>query len=260
LEADFFHGESGRPQKTVVLLGGSEGGRSWSYRLEFIQELIARGFCVLSLPYFGTDNLPKKHRGIPLEYFHKAFQWLSSQNERVIPDSYALIGVSRGAELALILGTRYPEVKAVVAIGPSSVVWLGMIDSLGKQHSAWSEKGKELPFVKIPYSFASLKGMISHKSTLVYEKALLDSAQVKAASIPAEKIQAPVLLISFKRDQVWPSTLMCDQIVDRLQKNSFKFYCEHADYDGAHSEWSIEECRLNIFRFLTERFLSPEPK
>jgi len=260
LEADFFYRKSDRPQKAVILLGGSEGGRSWSYRSEFIQELIARGFCVLSVAYFGTDHLPKRHIAIPLEYFQKAFQWLASQKERVIPDNYALVGVSRGGELALVLGSRHPEVKAVVAIGASPVVWVGMIDDLGRQHSAWSERGIELPFVKIPYTLASIKGMISHKSTRVFEAALQDTMQVRAASIPIEKIQAPVLLISFKRDQVWPSTLMCGQIIERLQKNRFDFYYEHADYDETHSEWFIEPCRKNMLKFLTERFLSQDSR
>ena len=172
----------------------------------------------------------------------------------MIPDDYALVGVSRGAELALLLGSRLPEVKAVVAIGPSSVVWPGMVDSLGRQHSAWSERGKELPFVNIPYSFASVKGMLFHESTRVFEKALKDTTQVQAASIPVEKIQAPILLISFKRDQVWPSNLMCRKIVERLQRSQFNFYYEHADYDGTHSEWTIEACRLNMLVFLTDRF------
>jgi len=160
LEADFFYRKSDWPQKAVILLGGSEGGRSWSYRSEFIKELTARGFCALSVAYFGTDRLPQRHIAIPLEYFQKAFQWLASQKELVIPDDYALVGVSRGGELALLLGSRHPEVKAVVAIGASPVVWVGMIDDLGRQHSAWSERGKELPFVKIPYTLATIKGMI----------------------------------------------------------------------------------------------------
>jgi uncharacterized protein len=260
LEADFFYRKSNRPQKAVILLGGSEGGRSWSYRSGFIQELISRGFCVLSVAYFGTDHLPQRHIAIPLEYFQKAFQWLASQKKRVIPDDYALVGVSRGGELALLLGSRHPEVKAVVAVGASPVIWVGMIDDLGRQHSAWSEGGKEFPFVRIPYTLASIKGMILHESTRVYETALQDTLQVRVASIPVEKIQAPVLLISFKRDQIWPSTLMCGQIVERLQKNGFDFYYEHADYDGTHSEWSYEPCHKNILKFLTERFFSQDSR
>jgi pimeloyl-ACP methyl ester carboxylesterase len=259
LDADFFYSKSQSPQKAVVLLGGSEGGRSWSYRPDFIHELVDQGFCVLSLAYFGTDRLPKNLRAIPLEYFHRAFLWLSAQENLVIPGKYALVGVSRGAELALLLGSRYPQVKAVVAIDPSSVVFpgppTGVFDAIGKEHSAWSEKGKELPFVRIPYSWTTIKGMASGKRTRMFENALEDTLQVNAAAIPAEKIQGPVLLISFKQDQVWPSSLMCRQIVKRFRDSSFNFYYDHADYNGGHSDWSIPACQKNILSFLNERFL-----
>jgi pimeloyl-ACP methyl ester carboxylesterase len=259
LDADFFYSKSQSPQKAVVLLGGSEGGRYWSYHPEFVQELVNQGFCVLSLAYFGTNRLPKNLRAIPLEYFHQAFLWLSTQKNLVLPGDYALVGVSRGAELALLLGSRYPQVKTVVAIDPSSVVFPGpptsLLDAIGKEHSAWSEKGQELPFVRIPYSWTTIKGMASGKRTRMFEDALGDTLQVNAAAIPAEKIQGPILLVSFKHDQVWPSPLMCDQIVKRLRDSSFSYYYEHACYNGGHSEWSIAACHRNILTFLNERFL-----
>ena len=241
------------------MLGGSEGGRYWSYHPELIRDLVDQGFSVLSLPYFGTRDLPDDLRSIPLEYFSKVFSWLSTQKDQVIPDKYALVGVSRGAELALLLGSRYPEVKAVVAIAPSSVVFpgppAGILDLIEGQHSAWSENGKELPFVPIPYSWATLRGMLSGKRTRMFEIALQNTRRVKEAEIPAEKIRGSILLISFTRDQVWPSTLMCGQIMMRLKDNSFRYHYEHAIYDGVHSEWSIEPCREKILSFLKDRFL-----
>lgn len=259
LDADFFYSKYQRPKKAVVLLGGSEGGRYWSYQPEFVEELVNQGFCVLSLAYFGTNRLPKNLRAIPLEYFHQAFLWLSEQKNLVMPDNYAVVGVSRGAELALLLGGLYPQVKAVVAIDPSSVVFPGpptsLLDLVGTEHSAWSDKGRELPFVRIPYSWTTLKGMTSGKRTRMFEKALEDTLQVNAAAIPAEKIQGPVLLVSFRHDQVWPSSLMCDQIAKRLRDNSFNFYYEHADYNGGHSDWNIPACHTKILTFLNERFM-----
>jgi dipeptidyl aminopeptidase/acylaminoacyl peptidase len=133
LDADFFYRTSEKPQKALILLGGSEGGKSWSDHTASIQEFVDEGYVVLSLAYFGTGDLPSQLRGIPLEYFDKAFHWLSTQKE-VIPDDYTLMGVSRGAELALLLGTMHPEVKSVVAIAPSSVVFpgppTGILDAL----------------------------------------------------------------------------------------------------------------------------------
>ena len=260
LEADFYYRASSQPQKAVILLGGSEGGRSWSYCSDFLQELVDQGFCVLSLPYFGTTNLPRRLRAIPLEYFSKAFAWLGTQHELVIPDDYALIGGSRGAELALLLGSRYPEVKAAIAIAPSSVVFPGPVarktEVLERQHSPWSEKGKELPFVPMAYSWTSLRGVMTGKQTRMVEKALRNSERVKRASIPVERIQGPILLVSFTRDDVWPSVVMSEQIVQRLRDSGFCFPYEHATYDAGHCEWGIEPCRTNMLRFLRERFLA----
>lgn len=260
LDADFFSAASPGARKAIVLLGGSEGGRSWSHRPDFIQALIERGFCVLSLSYFGTAKLPTNLRAIPLEYFDRAFHWLSSQPDRVVPGRYALVGVSRGAELALVLASRRDDVKAVVAIAPSSVVFpgppTGIIDALRGQHSAWSEKGRELPFVPIPYSLTSLTGMISGRRTAMFESALQDEEHARAAAIPVERIDAPILLVSFTRDQVWPSRSMSEHIARRLREKRFRPYFEHAVYDGRHSEWTIDACRRNILAFLADRFPS----
>jgi pimeloyl-ACP methyl ester carboxylesterase len=264
LYADFFYGTSTNPQMALILLGGSEGGRYWSYQPEFIHELITEGFCVLSLPYFGADNLPPNLSSIPLEYFSKAFHWLSLQDKQVIPNHYGLIGVSRGAELALLLGSRYSEVKGIVAIAPSSVVFpgppTGFLDLLGGQHSAWSENGKELSFVPIPFSWTTIRGMISGERTRMFEKALKNTQRVKMSEIPVEKIQSPILLVSFTRDQVWPSTFMSEQIMNRLLDNKFQFHYEHAIYDGRHSEWSIEPRKIKILTFLREQLLNPISK
>ena len=264
LDGDFFYGSSTKPQKALILLGGSEGGKGWSDETEFIQELVEHGFCVLSLGYFGTSRLPADLRGIPLEYFARAFHWLSTQKGRVVPNDYALIGVSRGAELALLLGSRYPEVTAVIAIAPSSVVFpgppTGMLDALRGQHSPWSVDGKELSFVAMPYTWTTLRGMITGKRTRMFEKALQNSGRVKKATIPVEKIQGSILLVSFTRDQIWPSTLMSEQIVQRLRGSRFRFHYEHVAYNAGHSQWSVEPCRTKILSFLKERVLTPAAK
>ena len=259
LDADFFHGTSDKPQKAVILLGGSEGGKSFSDDTVFVQELVGQGFCVLSLAYFGIDDLPRTLRGIPLEYFAKAFHWLSTQKE-VIPDDYALVGGSRGAELALLLGSIYPEVKAIIAIAPSSVIFPGpptdALDALQGQHSAWSRNGQELAFVPVAYSWTTLQALITDEGTRMLEKALRSSRHVKEAAIPVEEIQGPILLVSFTRDEAWPSTLMSEQIMQRLHDSGFRFHYEHVAYDAGHCDWSVKPFRPTVLTFLRERFLT----
>jgi hypothetical protein len=154
----------------------------------------------------------------------------------------------------LLLASDYPEVKAVVAIAPSSVVFpgppTGALDALGGQHSAWSLGGRELAFVPMPLSWATLRGLITGKRTRMFERALRNTEAVKAAAIPVEHIHGPILLVSFTADQIWPSTLMSDQVVQRLRDYHFGYYYEHAAYAAGHSQWSIKPCHENILNFL----------
>jgi pimeloyl-ACP methyl ester carboxylesterase len=253
LNGDFFQRTSRKPQRALILLGGSEGGKSWSEHTKQIVEFVDEGYCVLSLAYFGADGLPGELRAVPLEYFAKAFHWLSTL-ENVVPNDYAVLGVSRGAELALLLGSRYPEVRTVVAIAPSSVVFpgppTGLLDALHGQHSAWSFCGKEIAFVPIPISWTTLRGMITGQRTRMFEKALQKTKAVEAAAIPVENIQGPILLVSFSRDQVWPSTRMSLQMTRRLRERGFRSPYEHSDYDTTHSNWSFEPCWTKILDFL----------
>jgi uncharacterized protein len=260
LDADFFHRASSEPQKAVILLGGSEGGKSWSDATDFIQQLVDEGCCVLSLAYFGTEGLPSQLQNVPLEYFPKAFRWLAAQKDIVVPDDYAVVGGSRGAELALLVGSRFREVKAVVAISPSSVVFQGSPvskwDGLRGRHSSWSWNGQELAFVPAAYSWGALRGLITGKYLRMFEQELRISRCLKEAAIPVEQTQGPILLASFTRDEVWPSTVMSEQVMQRLHDRRFRFHYEHTAYDAGHCQWWITRCRTQILTFLKERFLT----
>jgi pimeloyl-ACP methyl ester carboxylesterase len=113
--------------------------------------------------------------------------------------------------------------------------------------------------VPIPYSWTTIKGMFSGKRTRMFEEALKNTDRAKQAAIPVERICGPILLVSFRQDQVWPSTLMATQIAERLQVAKFGFYYEHAAYDAGHSEWRIAACRTNMIRFLEQRIQTPAP-
>jgi hypothetical protein len=257
LNADLFWNAAETPRKVIILLGGSEGGKSWSGNKERIDRLVHEGYFVVSLAYFGAEGLPSHQRRIPLEYFAAVLDWLS-RREGIVRDDYALIGASRGAELALLLASRYPQVTAVVALAPSSVVFPGpptnALDALIGQHSAWSCGGKEVPFVPMPYSFTTLNGLLTGRQTRMFEKALQDTSAVRAAAIPVEKAQAPILLVSFTRDQIWPSTQMAGQIMDRLHAADFPFYYQHIAYDAGHGDCGPEPCWSTVVGFLNEHF------
>ena len=257
LNADFFCASSGQRHKTVIILGGSEGGKHWSTNTAYIQQLLDRDYCVMVLAYFHAPGIVEYLREIPLEYFEKAYQWLSNQAQ-VIPDEYAVVGHSRGGELALLLASRYPQIKSVVAIAPSSVLFpgspQGFFDVVSGQHAAWSYQGTPLPFVPWPVSLRNAPGLVTLRQRSLFEQALSNDQAVGSAAIPVENTNGPILCISAAQDEIWPSTLMCNQIVDRLKQMGFPFRYEHVMHDHTHGWCGFEECWGNVIDFLEENF------
>ncbi|HYL69045.1 MAG TPA: acyl-CoA thioesterase/BAAT N-terminal domain-containing protein, partial [Candidatus Limnocylindria bacterium] len=106
------------PHPVVIVLSGSGGG----FDLDKAATLSRHGFATLALAYFGISPLPAWLHRIPLDYFEAALAWLASHPE-LDTQRIAALGVSRGAELALLLGTKFPLIRAIVAYAPSSVAW-----------------------------------------------------------------------------------------------------------------------------------------
>jgi len=262
--ADLFTDSSGKARKAIVLLGGSEGGKVWSSigTKKVVSQLVSLGYSVLSLAYFKSPGLPPLLEEIPLEYFENAFAWLANQPE-VLSDELAVIGMSKGAEAALLLGSMNPKIKTIVALSPSHVVWQG-IPKLGSKlgstlKSDWSYEGKGLTCV--PYGIQSwnigtvIGTMLFGKLRKIHEQALLNNSQVEAALIQVEKIQGAILLMSGKRDKMWPSTEMSEQITNRLATKGFAFPYSHIAFDAGHNNYVLKaDCLQQIYSFLKEHY------
>jgi dienelactone hydrolase len=195
---------------------------------------------VLALGYYATEGLPGRLVNIPLEYVGTALQWLAEQPS-VDSTRIGVVGQSRGAELALLIGAQYPIVRAVVGYVPSHVAWPGtLVDST--RAPAWSFGGRPVP------------GMYGHESDAAVARyagcpqaptcrapltrhqflALLDdTAAVARAEIPVERINGPLFLVSGEEDGLWPSTPMAERIVARLRQHGFRYRVENVAYSGA---------------------------
>ena len=254
LRANFYQACATR-RRVIIYLGGSEGGMPFVSREERLQPLLDLGHPVLCLAYFGVDGLPPSLERIPLEYFERALDWLSRQPD--IINEYAIIGCSKGGELALLLASRYTQVKAVVASVPSHVVWQGIPNGFPRfpLGSSWSYAGKNLPFVPIRFSPALIAGLMTSRFRKAYERALLNKKRVAQATIPVEKIGGPVLLISGREDTLWPSTPMCEQVVSRLSANRFAFPYRHVVMESGHGVESVEGFWPTVTAYLEEHFL-----
>jgi dienelactone hydrolase len=220
----YYPAESG-PRPAIIVLPGSQGGVPGP--AAHAGGLASRGYVVLALAYFNAGGLPPLLQNIPLEYFATAADWLKSQ-PAVDPARIAVLGTSRGGELSLLLGATYPSTfRAIVANVPSNVVWPGQSDD--SETPAWTLNGKPVPSVPGRFSAADLA--LSGRDRFL--KRLRDSDAVRRAEIAVERIRGPVLLLSAKDDQLWPSDLFAARVVDRLKQHKFTYAVEHYSYEHA---------------------------
>jgi acetyl esterase/lipase len=199
----------------VLVLAGSVGGLSVPAN-DFSKALQAEGYNVLHLSYFRAPGQSPHLELFPLEYFDTALAWLRRQPE-VDAARIGIIGMSKGAEAALLVAVRHPELKAVIAALPSSVVWPGIVweGTTEKIRSSWTERGQPLPHLPhVPYD-ARKGGTVADN----YAESLKMFTQHPEAGIPVERIAGPLFLVCGELDEVWPSCPMARQIQDRLREH-----------------------------------------
>jgi len=225
----------GHRHPSVMILGGSEGGPGLP---DMAVLLASHGFTAMSLAYFGDKGLPPTLQSIPLEYFGKALAWLRARPE-TDPRFVAVFGVSRGAEAALQVAATYPEVTAVVARSPSYVRWEGATARQLPGGPAWIWQAKPLTYVpiRIPMGFAaryvwdSVAGDPVRQTPLfLHDLEVFDDTG--SAEIPVENIHGPILLLSGKDDQIWPSFMMATRMMERLHRHGHPYADQHLSYDG----------------------------
>jgi acetyl esterase/lipase len=207
------------PHPALIAFGGSEGGL-FTGQVE-AQYYASLGYACLGLAYFGAPGLPANLEEIPLEYFGTAIDWLKGRPE-VDPARIGVKGASRGGELALLLGATFPELKAVVAMVPSGLVWGGISSTSTTDIAAWTYGGRDLPFM--PSSGSGPTAVVDAAGRTAYEERpafLADIAGAppaarEAATIPVERTQGAVLMIGGADDQLWPSCPLAQIALDRL--------------------------------------------
>ena len=234
LRGTLFLPAGGGVHPGIIVLSGSEGGASEA-RAAF---LAAKGYVAFALAYFNYEDLPPYLENIPLEYFQTGIHWLEARPD-VRPGGIAVLGGSRGAELALVLGSMFPDIRAVVAIAPSSVVW-GGLGTNRVLSPAWTWQGQPIPHMsegqltpEQAEKVARLSKTDPFIETPLMEIFLENPAKVESAAIPVEKINGPVLLVSGDEDDLWPSTPMANQIMARLKRAGHPFPDRQLVYAGA---------------------------
>lgn len=212
----------------IIVVGGSEGGLRGAESLAY--RFAERGWGALAVAYFGKDNLPPQLANIPLEYFDPAVNWLKRQ-PLLRSDELALVGTSRGGELALLLAAHNPAFTRVIAIVPSHVVWGPVGAFSDKSISAWTLGGNPLPYV--PHVREPDYSAKPYCGTPDFIADLRQTTLAETAAIPVEKIQGAILLLSGADDQVWPSVLMSRLAMKRLTAAKHPYRFEHVSFPDA---------------------------
>jgi predicted esterase len=223
----------GKCQSLIVGLGGSEGGNAWTsdYWKETRDKFIKKGYAFLAIGYFGAKGTPELLEKIAIEDIHHAIIE-ATKNKKVNKKKIAIIGGSRGADLALLIGSYYKDIDCVVGLVASNVVFPGHTNHFTT--SSWTYNGEELPFV--PVSEETVPFIMKRDLRGAFTTMLKDTIAVKKAIIKVEKINGPILLISATEDEVAPTTPMSDKIIARLKEQKFKYHNEHISIEGGHAE------------------------
>jgi dienelactone hydrolase len=234
VDARFFAGApSAAPKPLLVAFGGAEGGNLWASerwaaeRQAFLDE----GYAMLAVGYFGAPGLPEHLDRIALEGIHDAIRAASARSE-VDGRCVALVGASKGGELALLLASRYPDIDAVAAIVPGKAVFVGHTPAFTT--SSFSHHGEQVPFVPLPWSATG--ALIAGDKRRVFELMVADTEAMARAAIPVEAINGPVFLLSATRDEFWDSSGMSDAMIERLDAKGFAYPREHLAIEGGHTE------------------------
>ncbi len=235
---DLFYSENTSCQ-TIVWLGGSGSGLAVNSPVAAV--LASHGFNVLSVAYFNEKGLPAQLSEIPLEYFEGVFARLS-KNPITSGKEVWILGMSKGAELALILASRYPFITLVAVFSPHAYCFQGLAF---KDVSSWTYEGKPLPFIRLKnrWVFASMiSGFIKNKPlqfTDTYQKGLRAARNKEAARIKIENAQADLLLFTSKECGMWNTYDGSVQIMETLRKCNYPHKYDLVVYEDAGEPYYV---------------------
>jgi len=219
-----------------MLVSGSGGGLSE----ELASPFAAHGIAGFALAYFNYETLPKAIANISLEYFETGIEFLQA-HPMIDSNRIAIAGTSRGGELSLLLGSVFSQFKAVVAWVPSGLVWGGFFGARGDDiPPAWLLKGQPVPSMGDihPHDFRYAVDYYHRGEGIPNTRAFLAHMnrypeRIRQATIPVERINGAVLLISGEDDQMWPSTVMAEISMARFRAHNFPHPYAHLSYPGA---------------------------
>ena len=227
-EAILYPG-NGRKDKVMIVMSGSNGGMKLTKQeAEFYHR---NGIPSLALALFKTKQTPKELSRVPVEFVEKAIAWLIKKGYKQI----GIDGTSKGSEMALIAASLFPELSCVIVRVPSHFVSEGLSGS-GKNKapsgtSCWSYRGRELPYAPYRSRTFNILQMFMREKEMHIITFNRDKEITPETLIPIENIKAPILMLSSKHDEVWPSYESAVYMEKKLTEIGFPYTHKHIAYE-----------------------------
>jgi pimeloyl-ACP methyl ester carboxylesterase len=196
------------PVPAVVLLQNGENAL-----IHVFASLIASRGVVATIVNYAPDRMIRSH---PLEQVEDAILWTKNQPD-VLPAPPLLFGVSRSAELALLMAANFQGIGPVIAYHASSVAHAALGPTGVADEPAWMIGGQPIISLQKDNLFlsATREGLQRPPFRLEprYTAMFGDPEAFLRSRIPVERINNPVLLVSGTRDAIWPAAMMANQIL-----------------------------------------------
>lgn len=203
------------PFPGVIDMFGGVGGL-WEFRASL---LACHGFASLSLAYFAYDDLPQNPSEVDLDYFEEAADLLL-RHPKVLGPGIGVVGVSKGAEIALLMATFLKQVKATVCInGPTSI-------------NGYPVHYRDRRMPCLPYY---MEGIILTDSGAVDIHRILRDPRAPVYQdfmIPVEKASGHILFVVGGKDRNCNSKMYAEEAIERLKRHD-KRNARLLIYEGA---------------------------
>lgn len=199
----------------VITFGGSEG----SMYEHMANYLSSDGYEVVSVYYFGQKGQSEHDQSIPIEIYEEIYSYIIENCSNT--DIITVLGVSKGAKLALLMSTYYDTIDNVVLFAPSSHV-LGATNL--NEVSEWTYNGEELEYLNGTTVVAMLKGLINLVLNKPYDQLTLmntkfkKSTNLEDARIKVEKSSAKILIF-YGEDDRMTDAKSASRIIEGYAKN-----------------------------------------
>ena len=227
---EFYRAETDQfPGKAMIAFGGSQG--LFLLCQWMAEKFVDAGMNTMIIAYHGEEGLPKILKDQPADVVEKAAFWLKQNGFEKI----GLWGISMGGTLALLAGSKLPElISCVVSVAPMEMIPQAEDSKRPLEGSAFSWHGQSLPYMKYVPSDGKAWAKIYKKQSWIhkepYSRDLLEEAYSANnnpdAVIPIWNIHGPILLLGSYQDSMCPDEKTIPRLVQQLKEHEFPYPVE----------------------------------